>query len=222
MSACNIIKTEDAIYMFTDGASYYGDGTLGAVGQKVSILAHLNCALSCRGPKGFAEELAQAINDAYGSFDDLVESFALAVSNSYFVGRDRYALCATGPEIEVYLAGFSESRGRPESYVVTSHSLYGPAWELQPLGPLAISPFDADLEARCAAMESGEDVISTGFMLMEEQRKVRGLHAGVGTAVAGVGGFCQVTIIRPQSIQTAIVRRWDDRLGEVLGAAAAR
>jgi hypothetical protein len=220
VSACNIIKTEDAIYMFTDGASYYGDGTLGAVGQKVSILAHLNCAISCRGPKGFAEELAQALNDAYGSFDELVESFALAVSNFYYLGRDRYALCATGPEIEVYLAGFSESRGQPESYVVTSHSLYGPAWELQPLGPLAIAPFDADLEARCSAMEPGEDVIGTGVTLMEEQRKVRGQHAGAGARVGGVGGFCQVTIIRPQSIQTAVLRRWDDWLGEVLGEAA--
>lgn len=220
MSACNIIKTDEAIYMFTDAANYYGDGTLGAVSQKVSILAHLNAAISCRGPRGFAEELAQAINGEFDTFDALVESFALAVSNFYFVGRDRYALCATGPEVEVYLAGWSESRGQPESYVVTSHSLYGPAWELQPLGPLAIAPFDADLDARCASLEPGEDVISTGVTLMEEQRKVRGLHAGVGAAVAGVGGFCQLTVIRPQSIQTAVVRRWDDRVGEVLGVAA--
>lgn len=220
MSAVNIIKTDEAIYLFTDGASYYGDGTLGAVGQKVSILAHLNCAISCRGPKGFAEELAQAINDAYGSFDELVESFALAVSNFYFIGRDRYALCTTGPDIEVFLAGWSESRGQPESYALTSHSLNGPAWELQPLGPLAVAPFDADLDARCAALPPGEDVISAGVMLMEEQRKVRGPHAGVGVPMAGVGGFCQVTIIRPQSIQTAVVRRWDDRIGEVLGEAA--
>ncbi|KRE22565.1 hypothetical protein ASE66_25580 [Bosea sp. Root483D1] len=220
MSACNIIRTDEAIYLFSDGASYYGDGTLGAVGQKVSILAHLNCAISCRGPKGFGEELAQAVNDSFGSFDELVESFALAVSNLYAIGREGYALCQTGPEIEVYLAGWSDARNRPESYVVTSHSLYGPAWELQPLGPVAVSPFDADLEARCAALEPSDDIIATGVALIEQQRLVRGSHAGAGPAVAGVGGFCQVTIIRPQSIQTAIVKRWDDRIGEVLGEAA--
>lgn len=220
MSAVNIIKTNDAIYMFTDGASYYGDGTLGAVSQKVSILAPLNCAISCRGPVGFGEELAQAINAAYGSFDELVETFALAVSNFYAVGSERYALCQTGPEIEVYLAGWSESRDRPESYVVTSHSHYGPAWELQPLGPLAVTPFDADLQARLAALEPRDDIIATGVALMEEQRKVRGTHAGAGPAVAGVGGFCQVTVIRPQSIQTGIVKRWDDQIGAVLGEAA--
>lgn len=220
MSACNIIKTDEAIYMFTDAASYYGNGILGAVGQKVSVLAHLNCAISCRGPSGFAEELAQAINGSFGTFDELVESFALAVSNFYAVGQAQYERCATGPSVEVFLAGWSEAREQPESYVVTSHSLTGPAWELLPLGPIAVAPFDAELDARCAALEPTDDVIAAGVSIMEEQRKVRGAHAGIGLAVAGVGGFCQVTVIRPQSIQTAVVRRWPDQIGEALGVAA--
>lgn len=220
MSACNIIKAEDAIYMFTDAANYYGDGTLGAVSQKVSILAHLNCAISCRGPRGFAEELAQAINGEFGTFDELVESFALAVSNFYVVGQAQYEHCTTGPEVEVFLAGWSESREQPESYVVTSHSLNGPAWTLQSLGPLAVAPYDADLDERCATLEPSDDVIAMGVALMEEQRKVRGPHAGAGPSVAGVGGFCQVAIIRPESIQTAVVRRWPDQVGEPLGVAA--
>lgn len=220
MSACNIIKTDEAIYLFSDAANYYGDGTLGAVSQKVSILAHLNCAISCRGPRGFAEELAQAVNGSFGSFDELVESFALAVSNFYYVDRERYAACATGPEVEVFLAGWSESRGQPESYVVTSHSLNGEPWTLQPLGPVAVAPFDDGLDARCVAIEPTDDVIAAGVALMEEQRKVHAPHAGAGPAVAGVGGFCQVTIIRPQSIQTAVVRQWDDQIGEPLGEAA--
>lgn len=220
MSACNIIRTDDAIYMFTDAASYWADGTLGAVGQKISILAHLNCSISCRGPRGFAEELAQAINGAFGSFDELAESFALAISNFYYVGRDHYAKCATGAEIEVFLAGWSESRQRPESYVVCSHGLHGEPWSLIPLGPVAVAPFDADLDARCAAIEPSDDIVSVGVALMEEQRKVRGPHAGTGPAVAGVGGFCQMTVIRPQSIQTAIVHRWPDQIGQPLGGAA--
>lgn len=220
MSACNIIKTDEAIYLFSDAANYYGDGTLGAVSQKVSILAHLNCAISCRGPRGFAEELSQAVNGSFGTFDELVDSFALVVSNFYVVGRAQYQRCATGPEIEVFLAGWSESRGRPESYVVCSHSLHGEAWSLQPLGPLAVAPYDGDLAERLAAMAPGEDIISTGVALMEEQRRVRAPHAGAGPSVAGVGGFCQVVVIRPESIQTAVVKRWPDRIGEPLGAAA--
>lgn len=220
MSACNIIKTDEAIYMFTDAANYCGDGTLGAVSQKVSILAHLNAAISCRGPRGFAEELAQAINGEFDTFDALVDSFALAVSNFYVVGRGQYELCSTGPEIEVFLAGWSDSRERPESYVVCSHGLHGEPWTLIPLGPIAVAPFDADLDARCAALEPSDDIMATGVALMEEQRKVRGPHAGAGPSVAGVGGFCQMTVIRPQSIQTAVVRRWPDQVGEPLGDAA--
>lgn len=220
MSACNIIKTDDAVYMFTDGASYYGDGTLGAVGQKVEILAHLNCAISCRGPAGFGDELAQAINTAFGSFDELVESFAPVVSNFYFVDRDRYARCETGPEAEVFLAGWSESRDRPETYVVTSHSLNGEPWSLQPLGPVAVSPYDADLGARLARLQPSENVIEVGVSLMEQQRLVRAPHAGAGPAVAGVGGFCQLTVVTGAGVSTMIVQRWPDVVGERLGVAA--
>lgn len=220
MSACNIFRIQDGVYMFADAASYWSDGTLGAVGQKISVLTHLNCAISCRGPAGFAEELAQAINTAYGSFDELVESFALAVSNFYFVDREKYALCTTGPEVEVFLAGFSGSRNRPESYVVTSHSLNGPAWELQPLGPVAIAPYDAELDERLARLDPGENVIDIGVALMEQQRLVRAPHAGVGPSVAGVGGFCQMVAIGRDCITSAIVHRWPDVVGEPLGVAA--
>lgn len=220
MSACNIIKTEDAIYMFTDAASYWGDGTLGAVGQKVAILGHQNAAISCRGPKGFGDQIAGMVNCAFASFDELVQDFAVVVESAYECEREQFASCATGPEVEVFLAGWSESRNRPESYVVTSHGLYGDAWRLIALGPVAVAPFDAALDERCAAMEPSDDIVAAGLALMEEQRKVRGQHAEAGPAVGGVGGFCQMTVIRPQSIQTAIVKRWDDRIGEVLGAAA--
>ncbi|MGO4666574.1 hypothetical protein [Bosea sp. 2RAB26] len=220
MSACNIIKTDDAIHMFTDAASYYGNGTLGAVGQKVSILAHLNGAISCRGPAGFLDGLVQGLNTAYGSFDELAESFALAVSNVYSLDQEIWALCATSPEVEVFLAGWSVSRDRPESYVVTSHNLHGPAWTLIPLGPVAIAPYDAALDERLARIEPGETIVEIGVALMEQQRRVRGPHAGVGKSVAGVGGFCQMTTIRRESIQTAVIKRWPDQIGEVLGLAA--
>lgn len=219
MSAVNIIKTDDAAYLFTDAASYYADGTLGAVGQKVAILGHLNCAISCRGPAGFDDELAQAINTAFGSFDELVESFALVVSN-YFVGRDRYARCETGPEVEVFLAGWSVSRDRPESYVVCSHGLNGEPWSLQPLGPVAIAPYEQALAERLGRLEPSENVIEIGIALMEQQRLVRAPHAGAGPAVAGVGGFCQATVVSAFGVSTMIVKRWPDVVGEQLGLAA--
>lgn len=218
MSACNIIRLEDSIHMFTDAASYYADGSLGELGQKVSILGHLNCAISCRGPNGFGEELAQAINGAYQSFDELVESFALAVGNFYYMGRDTYALCDTGPEVEVFLAGWSESRDKPESYVVTSHDLNGEPWTLLPLGPIAIAPYDEALAERLGRLEPSENVGEIGVALMEQQRLVKAPHAGGGPVVAGVGGFLQWTAIRRESISTGILKRWDDALGEPMGA----
>lgn len=220
MSACNIVKTNDAVHMFTDAASYYGDGTLGAVSQKVSILAHLNCAISCRGPAGFLDGFVQAANAAYASFDEFVESFALAVGNVYAIDEELWAGCATGPEVEVFLAGWSESRGQPEAYVVCSHDLHGPAWTLLPLGPIAIAPYDEALAERLGRISPSENIIDIGVAIMEQQRLVRGQHAGTGPTVAGVGGFCQLSTVTRDGIWTGVVKRWPDQVGEPLGCAA--
>ncbi len=84
-----------------------------------------------------------------------------------------------------------------------------------------MAPFDDALGAALEAMEPASDVLGAGLAIMELQRGLRGQNAGQGATMVGVGGHCQYVKITPASIQTAIVRRWDeDWIGLKLGLAA--
>lgn len=58
--------------------------------------------------------------------------------------------------------------------------------------------------------------------IAEAQRYVESDHGNGGPAVHGVGGFCRATVITRDSIQTAILHHWPDRLGEKIEPAAPR
>ena len=221
MTACNIIHEADAIYIFTDGASYHSDGTLGAVAQKVWPLAHLNCALVCRGPHVLMPALIGDAGTIFASFDELTAGIVPLAMATYARHKDALDLCSIGPDFDLFIAGWSEARGQPETYVVCSHGTSVEAWSLVPLGPVAIAPFNGDLAEWAAInlerLQALDDPNAMGLELMEAQRGLKGQHAGTGEQIRGVGGFCQVTRITPRSILTGILRRWPDEIGEPLG-----
>lgn len=220
MTATNIIIQPDAINMFVDGAHYLGDGTLGAVSSKGYLLPHLNAAASCRGPSVFMDRLGPEIGRRFESFDEMVEGIVYLAREVFEREADTLARCQIGADFDLFIAGFSEARSRPEAYIVASHGTNVEPWVVHELGPIAVAPYDAEMGAKLEAMEPATDVLTAGIAIMEAQRGVHGQNAGHGAAMAGVGGHCQWIKITRDSIQTAIVRRWDDVVGERLGLAA--
>lgn len=219
MSAVNIITEPDAIHMFCDGAHYLGDGTLGAVSSKGYLLPHLNAAASCRGPTVFMDRLGPEIGRRFESFDEMVEGIVYLAREVFEREADTLARCQIGADFDLFVSGFSEDRNRPETYVLSSHDTNVEPWVLHDLGPIAIAPYDAELGAKLEAMEPTTDVLAAGIAIMEAQRGFRGQNAGHGAVMAGVGGHCQWIKITRESIQTAIVRKWDDEFLERLGVA---
>lgn len=220
MTATNIITEPDAIHMFCDGAHYLGDGTLGAVSSKGYMLPHLRAAASVRGPTLFMDRLGPEIGRRFETFDEMVDGIVDLAREVSERDAETLGLCQIGADFDLFVAGFSEARDRPEAYIVASHGTNVEPWILHELGPLAIAPYDAELSVKLEAMEPATDVLSAGIAIMEAQRGVHAQNAGHGPAMAGVGGHCQWIKITRDSIQTAIVRRWDDVAGEVLGVAA--
>lgn len=221
MTAINIIRDAEAVHVFTDGASYRGDGTLGAVVQKVWPLAHLNAALVCRGPHTLGPLLVQRAGAVFGSFDELAQGLADLARSVSMESADIMRLCEIGAEFELFLAGWSTGSNAPASYVVASHDRYCEPWTLAELGPVAIAPFDEHLAEWCEInldrLMASTSMASLAVELMEAQRGIRAQHGSSGPTIAGVGGFCQWTMIGEQTITTGIVKRWPDKLGEPLG-----
>src|SRR5690606_23201129 len=158
------------------------------------------------------------IGRRFESFDEMVEGIVCLAREVFEREADTLALCQIGADFDLFVSGFSESRNRPEAYIVASHGTNVEPWVLHELGPIAIAPYDAELGAKLEAMEPTTDVLAAGIAIMEAQRGVHGQNAGHGPAMAGVGGHCQWIKITRESIQTAIVRKWDDEFLERLGA----
>ncbi|WP_066715916.1 MULTISPECIES: hypothetical protein [Hyphomicrobiales] len=219
MTAANIITQPDAIHMFCDGAHYLGDGTLGAVSSKAHLLPHLHAAAVCRGPSVFMDMLAPEIGRRFETFAELVDGIVDLARDVFEREADTLALCQVGADFDLFIAGWLGDQ--PAAYVLASHSTSVEPWILHQLGPISIAPFDDALSAALEAAEPATDVLDAGLAVMELQRSLRGQNAGHGAAMVGVGGHCQYVRITPESIQTAIVRRWDeDWIGLRLGVAA--
>ncbi|MBA4223374.1 MAG: hypothetical protein C0458_21810 [Methylobacterium sp.] len=220
MTAVNIITETDAIHVFCDGAHYLGDGTLGAISSKGQLYPHLNAVACSRGPTLLMDMLGPEIGRKFETFDELVEGIVDLAREVSEREVDTLQFCQIGADFDLFVAGFSIARNRPEAYVVASHDTNVEPWILHRLGPVAIAPYNSELAVLLEAMEPATDILSAGVETMEAQRRIRGQNAGHGPGMAGVGGHCQWIKITRESIQTAVVRRWDDRIGEVLGEAA--
>lgn len=228
MSAVNIMRGTEEILLWTDAASYLADGTVGSFGGKVIPLPHLNCAMAARAPRLFGPLIADHLGGTFETFDALVEGFAAEVQAATIVHASLFRLCTLGADFELYVAGWSESRQRPESYILTNTTRHEglPAWTLSELQPLSIAPWDEDLagrvEAEFAGGVTGNDPVDVGMRLIELQRTVKAVPVEGYGEMHGVGGFCQLTVIKPHGITMQVLRWWpEDRLGEKLGMALA-
>lgn len=115
---------------------------------------------------------------------------------------------------ELVVVGFSAARGRPEIFALFDYDRPdGAAFTPFPIGGL-ISPTDPAFEARLARQginprDGAADPLAVGLAVTCAQRDRRWRSAG-GLSMSGVGGFCQVTIVHPDRIETRILERWDD------------
>lgn len=219
MTACNIIKTDDAIHLFCDGAHYLGDGTLGAVSSKAHMFPHLSAAALCRGPSQFMDMLGPEIGRQFETFAELVDGIVTLAREVFDREAGTLGLCQIGADFDLFVCGWLGNQ--PAAYVLASHGTNVEPWVLHELGPVAIAPFDDAVSAALEAMEPAADVLEAGLAIMEAQRGLRSQNAGQGATMVGVGGHCQYVRITPESIQTAIVRRWnEDWIGLKLGLAA--
>jgi hypothetical protein len=130
--------------------------------------------------------------------------------------------CHLGPDFEVIIAGWSDARG-PEAYLLPTHDRYGGRpFETVPLEGVTCFPNDETVHPEIVKVLAGlqaDDVDPErhGLAIMEIQRAHPFVHEGFSDRFCSVGGFAQLTTIRPDGIVSRILRRWPDVVGERLG-----
>ncbi|MDB5579628.1 MAG: hypothetical protein JWR80_4804 [Bradyrhizobium sp.] len=217
MSAVNIIVQSDAVHLLTDGACYNDDGTMIAIGPKVTAIPHLSCAVAFRGPQSARPILSELIGISAPTFDTMRASVADLLRRAAEAYAPLFEQCSQGADFEAIVAGISETDG-PYAFIVPSHSRFGTEpFVVVPIGGLTCTPNNdailaeivAALPADCAADDI--DPQTHGLAVMEIQRAHLIDNNGIDGHFAAVGGFAQLTTVTSEAVVTRILHRWPDR-----------
>lgn len=216
MTAINVFRFTDGIMIWTDGAFYDADGVLCFNNDKVRPLPHLRAAVAVRGSGLIGPILANRLGSGFSTFDNMVAGLAETVAWAVVAQQHILELCSHGKAFQVIVAGWSEARGEPQTYRVESAAPDVVHRE----GPFVFTPGNAALDAQLTAEFTDPGQLSGmegGVRVLEMQRALRIEQVEGHGEVCGVGGFAQLTVITRELIQTQIVKRWPDQVGQKMG-----
>ncbi len=115
MTAVVIAIQKRVVHIATDGLSYDKDGTVVEVSPKCWALPALNAAVACMGPCLANIVTAAEFTKRFSSFDDMITGLGEAMSKIYTANLSLFSGSGI-PDTRIYVAGWSETRNRPEAY----------------------------------------------------------------------------------------------------------
>ena len=220
MTAINILVQRDAVHFVSDGASYDAEQRLVSVGPKVWPLPHISAAIGVRGPAIALPLLAYFVGHAANSYDALKINIVEVLENAFANIHIVLGQCATGAAFEVAIGGISETIGA-DAYVVScsKDGMVSPLTQITELGFMPsceeIDSFVMMQTAKHLQSKSPIDEIDPsdfGLQTIEMQRSAKfGDHN-----TCHVGGFVQLTTVRASGVETKVLRRWPDGIGDLL------
>lgn len=214
--------------MISDGIGLGDDGKIASIAPKITILPLLNAAIGIRGDALIALLLMSGLSadwQQFGSYDGLRSGLVDHLSNVFDVAGDQWE-AMRGPgwsEMDIIVAGWSETSG-PDSYLLrTMEGTATPAWEIIDTGGVLLTPSnDGIFESLGEFGRSGAISDVEMIAIAEKQRAYREPHGPNKIETSLVGGFLQLTTITDRDISTRIIHRWNDRVGEPISPGDAR
>jgi hypothetical protein len=235
MTATNFLlrQRRNELFAFSDGAVYgYEDGILSGVSTKIEALPKLSAIIAARGACYSSNVLAREFSLRCDDFDDLLGK----VEDLYPKIMDHFAeeLFGGQKEGQLFIGGWSHKRNQPELYFLTNTDLHlqergnesrggGPLYRPEP-GRLqemngavnVISLRDGDMEKGFARPPKSTDDIAdveqyalTVLELQREQNTV-----GSGNDAYMVGGLAQLVTLTKDKIETRVIHRYADEIGQ--------
>lgn len=224
MTSIIMFRRRESASILTDAAAYDAEGIVKGFGIKCVPLPHLRAALATRGTSLMTSVLAANLGFAFQTFDDMVQNGG-AAANEWF--EQFSELITSGEsEVQVFLAGWSETSDRPRTFILQSmaNNEYGlEPWVFHECeDPVfgAPLPDERDLEAQGLDLSidpSKVDPRRHGLQIMEAQRLMTlgTLTGGDGKEANIVGGFALLTEIDQSGVRQSVIHRWkQDEIGK--------
>jgi hypothetical protein len=231
MTAINVIRQQQAVHIISDGVFCDSCGVVCEIGPNAFPLPHLPGALAIRGASHFMPFLVHRLSRECRSFDEALAKLVRIAQDVHFSFPAAFGSLGYGsiaPDFDLVAVGWSTARGRPVSYVVSSHDqviatgLTASAWQLLELPDILIAPPVAQGQITAAGwnVPYSAEVFQPevdGVALVKAQRLSRRIiDPRSGASACTVGGFIQVTSVSSRGIVSNILHCWPDELGRII------
>lgn len=224
----------DAFYLATDGVAFTSDGTVTGYAPKAFMVPHLQAAFSFSGGAWLGYTLVDQVAHPFATFDELVDGLADYLPAAHKMVIEEAKASPYKADYEFFndftliFGGWSADRAQFEAYIVNSMPDRScEAYRPRSLGPLGVVPIDVDCAAALGLPDSFAefatmDPRSAAIRIMDAQRHILGYQREDSPPFASVGMFCQLTKVTTARIETEIVWRWPDSIGEKIDPVAAQ
>lgn len=237
MTAISAIRRSDGIYLLTDGAVYNSEGVILKIAPKVLMFPQCPAALAVRGSELVAQNLLSLQVEGFANFDELLEYLPIGLRVATELAQPIAQFGLGGGRAEVVACGWSKERGRPEIWVVSNRDtkVIG-----QDGGLTDIAAFEAteSLTPYLGVEPPKELAEEFGFGLPENPDEFDPFRHGVAwmhclrrmdgdeehfpheaqtlASLSTVGGFVQMTTLYQSGLDSRIVLRWPDKVGQAI------
>lgn len=223
MTAINVVLGRNAVHIISDGAAIDTGGRLAHLMHKVTPVPHLSAAIGVRGVRTTVSVVIDAVTAGATSYDDLHSRIVDILRGTFEPARLIWE-AKFGPHVlrcDVIVAGWSEQHKGPHAFVVATSDANAaaglPAWTVVEIAGTLLTPSDSKLAADFARLQLEFDD-DAAIALITRQRAIAAPSPDNPPAPGpyGVGGFAQITTVGAHGIETRILKRWPDAIGETI------
>lgn len=217
MTAVAILRTADGIVVASDGIAYEAEtGNVAGFTSKVILAPEWSAVIAYRGAGGFGQMLRSRLGVEVMNFDTMLAQLPSVALPLWLEYRFSYQ---EDCHFSLLIGGWSDARQRYETYVLRSERVtfddgVQEPFTLTPLPSAYLAPTPTTALMRdFGVLEAvARDPIAGAVRAVCAARRLE--NAPGEAARFAVGGFVQLTVLTRDAVESRVVHRWPDPIGE--------
>jgi hypothetical protein len=202
MTAINVIRFPNEVYVATDGLGFSEDGESRPM-AKVHVIAHFPLVMALSGMAAGGPYFAQAFEHRFRSWDDIVERIEDVLPDLHRRYRaELRSMNVDDPNTIFIMAGWSAKRREAEAYAIGVADEGGLVpFKLRPIQGMVGLPVPP-VKPRCELRRS---TVNADMIAMMEAQRAMGPDR--------IGCFVQLTSVTKDCVTQRIIHRWNASVG---------